>query len=55
MHIEYIHRQENRHRQTYSCRETGVSRHQRGPIEDPPETPRTLQHYCIEGIKEMEI
>ena len=30
-----------------SVRETGVSRHQGGPIEGPPETPRTSQHYYI--------
>ena len=34
-----------------AVRETGVSRHQGGPIEGPPETPRTSQHY---PIKEME-
>ena len=34
-----------------AVRETGVSRHQGGPIEHPPETPRTSQHYQIEGIK----
>ena len=34
-----------------AVRETGVSRHQGGPIEGPPETPRTSQHYRIEGIK----
>ena len=47
-------RQEKRHRQTLAVRETGVSRHHGGPIEGPPETPRTSQHYRIEGIKEME-
>ena len=35
-----------------AVRETGVSRHQGDPIEGPPETPRTSQHY---HIKEMEI
>ena len=34
-----------------TARETGVSRHQGGPIEGPPETPRTSQHYRIERIK----
>ena len=34
-----------------AVRETGVSRHQGGPIEGPPETHRTSQHYRIEGIK----
>ena len=41
-----------------AIRETGVSRHHGGPIEGPSETPRTSQHYRIEGIegvKEMEI
>ena len=33
-----------------AVRETGVSRHQGGPIEDPPETPRTVQCYHIEWI-----
>ena len=33
-----------------AVQETGVSRHQGGPIEGPPETPRTSQHYLIEGI-----
>ena len=33
-----------------AVRETGVSRHHRGPIEGLPETPRTSQHYHIEGI-----
>ena len=33
-----------------AVRETGVSRHHGGPIEGPPETPRTSQHYHIEGI-----
>ena len=32
-------------------RETGVSRHHGGPIEGPPETPRTSQQYIIERIK----
>ena len=32
-----------------AVRETGVSRHQGGPIEGPPETPRTSQHYRTEG------
>ena len=31
--------------------ETGVSRHQGGTIEGPPETPRTSHHYRIEGFK----
>jgi len=44
-------RQENRHRQLIAVRETGVSRHQGGTIEGPPETPRTSHHYHIEGIK----
>ena len=43
-------RQEKRHLQTLAVRETGVSRHQGGPIEGPPETPRTSQHYHIEGL-----
>ena len=30
-----------------AVRETGVSRHQGGPIEGPPEPPRTSKHYCI--------
>ena len=30
-----------------AVRETGVSRHQGGPIEGPPESPRTSQHYRI--------
>ena len=34
-----------------AVRETGVSRHQGGPIEGPPETPRASQYYRIEGIK----
>ena len=41
-----------------AVRETGVSRYHGGPIEGPPETPRTPQHYRIKGIKgveEMEI
>ena len=33
-----------------AVRETGVSRHQGRPIEGPLETPRTSQHYHIEGI-----
>ena len=33
-----------------AVRETGVSRHHGGPIEGPPETPRTSQDYHIEGI-----
>ena len=33
-----------------AVRETSVSRHHGGPIEGPPETPRTSQHYHIEGI-----
>ena len=36
---------------TFAVRETDVSRHQGGPIEGAPETPRTSQHYRIEGIK----
>ena len=36
---------------TLAVRETGVSRHQGDPFEGPPETPRTSQHYRIEGIK----
>ena len=35
-----------------AVRETCVCRHQGGPIEGPPETPRTSQHY---HIKEMGI
>ena len=35
---------------TTTTRETGVSRHQGGPIEEPPETPHTSQHYHIDGI-----
>ena len=31
-----------------AVQETGVSRHQGGPIEGPPEIPRTSQHYRIE-------
>ena len=34
-----------------AVRETGVSRHQGGSIDGPPEIPRTSQHYRIEGIK----
>ena len=34
-------------------RETGVSRHQEAPIEGPPETPRTSQHYRIEGLPDL--
>ena len=34
-----------------AVRETGVSRHQGGPIEGPPEIPRTSLYYRIEGIK----
>ena len=30
-----------------AVREPGVSRHQGGPIEGPPETTRTSQHYRI--------
>ena len=33
-----------------AVRETGVSQHQGGPIEGPPETTRTSQHYRIAGI-----
>ena len=33
-----------------AVRETGVSRHQRGTIKGLPETPRTSQHYHIEGL-----
>ena len=37
---------------SYSAvRETSVSLHHGGPIEGPPETPRTSQHYRVEGIK----
>ena len=32
-------------------RETSVSWYHGGPIEGSPETPRTLQHYRIEGFK----
>ena len=32
-------------------RETGVSRHQGGPIEDPPETPPTWQHYIYNSSR----
>ena len=38
-------------REFFAVRETGVSRHQGGPTEGLPETPRTSQHYRIEGIK----
>jgi len=34
-----------------AVRETGASRHHGGPIEGPPETPRTSQYYHIEGTK----
>ena len=34
-----------------AVQETGVSQHHGGPIEGPPETLRTSQHYHIEGIK----
>ena len=34
-----------------AVRETGVSRHQGGPIEGPPETPRTSQRYRIGGFQ----
>ena len=34
-----------------AVRETGVSRHQGGPVEGPVEIPCTSQHYRIEGIK----
>ena len=37
--------------QTITVRETGVSRHQGGQIEGPPDSPRTSQYYRIEGIK----
>ena len=30
-----------------AVRETGVSRHHGGPIEGPPETPRTSEHYRL--------
>ena len=33
-----------------AVRETGVYRHHGGPIEGTPVTPRTSQHYHIEGI-----
>ena len=32
------------HGPTFAVRETDVSRHQGGPIEGPPEIPRTSQH-----------
>ena len=35
-----------------AVRGTAVSRHHGGPIKAPSETPRTLQHYRIEGLKE---
>ena len=34
-----------------AVRETGVFWHHGGPIESPPETPRTSQHYRFQGIK----
>ena len=37
-----------------AVRETGISRHHGGQIEGPPETPRTSQHYHIEGINDIE-
>ena len=43
-------KQEFRFVPTFAVRETDVSRHQGGPIEGPPENPRTSQHYHIEGI-----
>ena len=33
-----------------AVRETDVSQHQGGPIEGPPETPRTSQHYRFCGL-----
>ena len=36
-------------RQRSDVRETGVSRQDKGPIEGPPETLRTSQHYYIWG------
>ena len=44
--------EQNNSDQTCSFRETGVSRHQGGPIEGPPETPSTSQHY---RTKELEV
>ena len=32
-------------------RQTGVSRHHGGPIEGPPEIPRTSLHYSTEELK----
>ena len=37
---------------TISAREAAVSRHHGGPIEGPPETPRTSQTNGTEGFKE---
>ena len=50
--VKRLPRQEKRHRQALAVRETDVSRHQGAPIEGPPETPRTSQHY---HVKEIEI
>ena len=36
-----------------AVRETGVSRHHGERMERPPETPRTSQHYPIEGFKRV--
>ena len=34
-----------------TVRETNVSQHYGVPFNDTPETVRTSQHYCIEGLK----
>ena len=34
-----------------TVREDGVSRHHRGVIEGPPETPQTSRHYRIKGCE----
>jgi len=34
-----------------AVRKASVSRQHGGPIEGPPETPRTSQHYRIQGFK----
>ena len=34
-----------------AVRETSISLHIEGSIKSPPETPRTSQHYGIEGFK----
>ena len=36
---------------TFAVRETDVSRHQGGPIEGPPETPRTSVLWCTGGFR----